>query len=357
MTIADSTVSMGIRPAARGPVSALLLETLEDGDPADAVRPALFHAAIDAIDDTDDVGGNDDLQLSLFLLYACAYGCLEWMDPVWEWHPGLLQARAAIEDGFEESLRRSVVVPDLPGPDAEAIAAALFRLTAPTPGPSLARFIAKHATLEQAREFLIQRSIYTLREADPHSWAIPRLSGRAKVALVEIQSDEYGAGRPERMHAEIFARTMRGVGLDSTYGAYVDLVPAPVLASLNAMSMFGLNRRLLGAIVGHLAAFEMTSSLPNRMYGDGFRRLGFGEDVTDYFDEHIEADAVHEQIAARDLAGALGEDRPEYIPDIFFGAAACLALDDRAADSIRSAFEDGRTSLRTGIDVAPLSRD
>ncbi len=107
---------------------------------------------------------------------------------------------------------------------------------------------------------------------------------------------------------------MRGVGLDSTYGAYVDLVPAPVLASLNAMSMFGLNRRLLGAIVGHLAAFEMTSSLPNRMYGDGFRRLGFGEDVTDYFDEHVEADAVHEQIAARDLAGALGEDRPEYIP-------------------------------------------
>jgi hypothetical protein len=123
-------------------------------------------------------------------------------------------------------------------------------------------------------------------------------------------------------------------------------VGAEVLAGQNAMSMFGMNRRLVGAIVGHLAAFEMTSSLPNRMYGDGFRRLGFGEEVTDYFDEHVEADAVHEQIAARDLAGALGEDRPELIADIFFGAAACLALDDRAAIGIRTAFEEGRSALR-----------
>ena len=56
---------------------------------------------------------------------------------------------------------------------------------------------------------LMQRSAYTLREADPHSWAIPRLEGRAKAALVEIQSDEYGGGRPQRVHAELFARAMR----------------------------------------------------------------------------------------------------------------------------------------------------
>jgi hypothetical protein len=334
------------RLVARGPVSTLLIEMLEDADPADPEHPALLDAVNTAIAATEDVAADDDLQLILFVLYACAYGSLEWIDPRWEWNAGLLQTRAALERAFERVLRDRVEVPPLPEGDAEAIASALFRLTAPTPGPSLARFVAKHATLEQAREFLIQRSVYTLREADPHSWAIPRLAGRAKAALVEIQSDEYGAGRPERMHAEIFARTMRGAGLDSTYGAYLDHVPAIVLASHNAMSMFGINRRLLGAIVGHLAAFEMTSSLPNRMYGDGFRRLGFGEDVTAYFDEHVEADAVHEQIAARDLAGGLGEDRPDLIADIFFGAAACLWVDDRAADGIRAAFEGGRSSLR-----------
>lgn len=101
------------------------------------------------------------------------------------------------------------------------------------------------------------------------------------------------------------------------------------------MSMFGLNRRLRGAIVGHLAAFEMTSSVPNRSYGDGFRRHGFGADVTDYFDEHVEADAVHEQIAARDLAGALVADEPQLLESVMFGAAACLDILDGFGDSVR----------------------
>jgi len=323
---------------------------LQLGDPDSPSDGALADVADRVLAATDSVSTDDDIQLALFLLYACSYGSLDWIDAEWEWNADLLGVRRSIERAFERELRRDVVVPELPPADGEKIAAELFRLTAPTPGPSLARHIAKHATLEQAKEFAVQRSIYTLREADPHSWAIPRLTGRAKVALVEIQSDEYGAGRPERMHAEIFARTLRGLGLDSRYGAYLDRVPAVTLASQNAMSMFGINRRLLGAIVGHLAAFEMTSSLPNRSYAEGFRRLGFGDEVTEYFDEHVEADAVHEQIAARDLAGSLGEDRPELIADIFFGAAACLMVDDRVGHHIRAAFETGRSSLRVEAD-------
>lgn len=96
---------------------------------------------------------------------------------------------------------------------------------------------------------------------------------------------------------------MDGLGLDSRYGSYADVVPAIALASVNMMSLFGLQRRLRGAITGHLAIYEMTSSRPNHLYARGFRRHGFGTDVTEYFDEHVEADAVHEQIAGRDLAG------------------------------------------------------
>ena len=103
-------------------------------------------------------------------------------------------------------------LPDLPEPTVDDVARALFALTAEDGGPSLSRYLAKRATGQQALEFLVQRSIYTLREADPHSWAIPRLTGRPKAALVEIQSDEYGGGRPDRVHAEVFAKTMRGRG-------------------------------------------------------------------------------------------------------------------------------------------------
>ena len=240
-------------------------------------------------------------------------------------------------------------MPGAPEPTAAAVARTLFDLTAPTAGPGLSRQVARKATLEQVREFLVHRTVYTLKEADPHSWAIPRLSGRAKAALIEIQSDEYGGGRPARMHSAIFARTVRAAGLDDAYGAYVDAVPAVTLASLNAMTMFGLHRRLRGAIVGHLAAFEMTSSIPNRLYGSGFRRLGFDDDAVLYFDEHVEADAVHEQIAARDMAGGLVETEPALLGDVLLGAAACLVLDDRVGDHMLRSWAAGGTSLRSPL--------
>jgi hypothetical protein len=335
-------------PSPRGEVSSRLFEVLDDQSPEG--RGAFARAVQSAVEASPDVLRDEDLQLTLFCLYEMAYGGLEGV-PDLEWDPGLLSSRAVIEAAFEAQLRSLVTVPPLPEPTADAVASLLFELTAPTPGRSLSRFVAKQATDEQLHEFLVQRSVYTLKEADPHSWAIPRLRGRAKAALVEIQADEYGGGRPQRIHSAIFALTLRGAGLDDTYGAYVDNVPAIVLASTNQMSMFGLHRRLRGAVVGHLAAFEMTSSLPNRMYGNGFRRLGYDEDVTWYFDEHVEADAVHEQIAGRDLAGGLAESDPDLLPDILFGACASLLVDGEAGEHILAAWEAGRSSLRVPLAV------
>ena len=55
------------------------------------------------------------------------------------------------------------------------------------------------------REFLMHRSAYHLEEADSHSFAIPRLRGRPKAAMVEIQADEYGGGDATWMHSALFA--------------------------------------------------------------------------------------------------------------------------------------------------------
>jgi hypothetical protein len=192
---------------------------------------------------------------------------------------------------------------------------------------------------------MTHRSAYQLKEADPHSWAIPRLSGPPKAALVEIQADEYGGGRPERVHAQLFADSMAAVGLDPRYGAYVDLLPAATLATVNLMSLCGLHRRLRGAIVGHLALFEMTSSIPNRRYASGLRRLGL-DDATPFFDEHVQADAVHEAIAAVDLAGGLARAEPAIAGDILWGASALAVLERRWAQSLLDAWARGESSLR-----------
>lgn len=336
--VSDTAVAF----ASRGPLSDAVLRALTGGG-GDAEHSAL---ALEAVTASADILRDDDVQLALFILYASSYGSLPSIDPSLEWDPHLITTRRILEDALERTLREVVPMPALPEPTVDAVGRSLFALAAADTGPSLSRHIAKKGTREQAEEMLIQRSAYTLREADPHSWAIPRLTGRAKAALVEIQSDEYGGGRPNRVHQVLFANAMRAAGLDDTYGAYLDDLPAITLASFNMMSMFGLNRRLVGAIVGHLAAFEMTSSIPCRLYADGLRRLDFHDDVVEYFAEHVEADAVHEQIAARDLAGSLAEDRPDLLEDIMFGAAACLAVDGWTGEHILGAWTAGESSLR-----------
>jgi hypothetical protein len=286
---------------------------------------------------------DDDLQLALYVCYELHYRSFAGVDEAWEWDPRLLAARAELEAIFEAALRRAAAIEPV---EPEAVEAELRRMVAEDDGPPLSRTLEREASLAQFREFMTHRSAYQLKEADPHSWAVPRLAGRAKEALVEVQADEYGGGRPGRMHASLFAASMRAVGLDDTYGAYLDAIPGTTLATVNLMSLMGLHRRLRGGIVGHLAVFEMTSPEPNGRYGKGLRRLGFGREATEFFDEHVEADAVHEAVAAHDLAQGLAVAEPGLVEDILFGAAALLHLEARFAGHLLDRWAAGESSLR-----------
>ena len=330
-------------PAPRGPVSAAVMDALArtpgelTGIPAFGERDAAEWL-------TDEY-----LQLTLFVCYELHYRGWDGIDEKWEWHPGLLALRAEAEERFEAGLR-ALIAPagDVPPPEitAESISRTLVAMTGEPGGPSLSGYLRGRASLEQFREFAIHRSIYHLKEADPHTFAIPRLSGRAKAALVEIQTDEYGGGRVTKMHQELFRRTMDGLSLYTTYGAYVDDVPALTLATNNLMSLLGLHRSHRGALLGHLAAYEMTSTLPNRAYGNGLRRLGGDADATRFYDEHVEADAVHEQIAAYDMCGSFCVAEPEIAADVLFGARCALAVDALWAEHVLACWQAGRSSLR-----------
>jgi hypothetical protein len=289
------------------------------------------------------VSDEEDLHLALFICYELHYRGFTGVDDRWEWQPSLLALRARLEERFERDLRATVG--PLADVDPARVGRAIFDLVAADDGPSLARHLERRATLVQFREFATHRSVYQLKEADPHTWAIPRLDGRAKAALVEIQIDEYGAGRLDRMHAELFRRALAGLGVPHGYGDHVDAVPAVTLATSNVISMFGLHRRHRGALLGHLAAYEMTSSTPNRRYGNGLRRLGFDAATTRFYDEHVEADAAHEQIAAHDMCGGFCAAEPDQVGAVMFGAASALALDGRFAEHVLRCWQEGRTSL------------
>jgi len=104
----------------------------------------------------------------------------------WEWQPSLLEFRNRLDAVFLDAVDIAVGAFEPVQPDE--VGGELFRLEREDDGPALSRFIEFHADADQFREFMIHRSLYQLKEADPHSWAIPRLSGSAKAALVEVRS-------------------------------------------------------------------------------------------------------------------------------------------------------------------------
>jgi hypothetical protein len=283
----------------------------------------------------------EDAALALYVMYELHYRSFAGVDDGWEWEPTLLAQRARLEAAFE---RRLVELVPYRAVDAPDVGDALVTLATTPAGPSLSAFMAEHGTLEHMREFAVHRSAYQRKEADPHTWAIPRLWGRAKAALVEIQHGEYGEGRPEDVHAELFAATMRALDLDPTYGAYLDRIPGVTLATVNLMSLFGLHRRWRGALVGHLALFEMCSVVPMGRYRDALDRLGAGAGAP-FYAVHVAADAEHEVIALHDLAGGLAEQEPQLATDIVFGARALGAIEDGFARTLLDAWAAGRSSL------------
>jgi hypothetical protein len=214
-----------------------------------------------------------DVQLALYVAHELHYGGVAGCPDELEWDPRINALRSELQDAMLATLRAECSGDSRIHP--EDVPARIFALIETDDSPPLSRYIETQADIEQFREFVIHRSAYQLKEADPHTFAIPRIAPPAKAAMIEIQADEYGGGDPERMHSVLFAKTMAELGLSTEYGEYLDRLPASTLATVNLITLFAMRRRWRGALVGHLAGFEITSPQPNRRYGNGLRRLGY----------------------------------------------------------------------------------
>ncbi|MGP3757316.1 Iron-containing redox enzyme [Streptomyces sp. LamerLS-316] len=304
-------------PQARGALSAGVIGYLRD----DGALPDP-----DTARDAEPYG--DDLQLALYVCYELHYRGFSGVRPELEWDPPLLAVRAALEDRFLTALRHDAPVESSLDEVLDGL------LVEPVRGTGVSWFLQDRGELRHLREYAAQRSLYHLKEADPHAWVLPRLSGRAKAGMAAIEYDEFGGGRADRVHAQLFADLMTDLGLDTAYGRYLDEGCAPMLTLVNLMSLFGLHRRLRGALVGHFAAVEITSSPASRRLADAMKRTGAGPAAEFFYTEHVEADAVHEQVVRRDVIGGLLEDEPGLAADIAFGVTATSFVEDRLGDRL-----------------------
>lgn len=238
-------------PAPRGHMSAALVAALRSQP---LPRPALLVSG-----GTRETYLDDDLQLSLWICYELRMRGFDDVHPQWEDHPALAQFHAALESRWEEGLR------------------SLGETTQPAP--------------------LTEEGLAELRRH--HAFWQPRREMRS--VLRDIQGDAYGA-RSERTHSVLFTVTLR----DLDVCASVDEMPAPTLALVNALSLFGLHQRLVGALVGFLSAVDTIG-------GDPFAQL-----------------------------------LPVQCPpdDVRLGFTVCHELHARLTQHVHTSLRAGRTSLR-----------
>lgn len=314
-------------PAPRGPISEGVLSALR-GNPSE----------VPAMDGSAPYG--DDLQLALYCCYELHYRGFEGVDDGREWDPALLAVRAELEGAFLNALRHDVPT----GTDIDDELNGLLVENLDAFGVS--HYLHRRGELWQLREYVAHRSLYHLKEADPQTFVIPRLEGPPKAALVTVQHDEYGAGDPERTHSKLFADMMAELGLSDVYGAYVDSAPAAMLAEVNFMSLCGLHRGLRAALIGQFATVELTSSPGSDRLVKAMRRLDCGPAAIRFYAEHVEADAVHEQLIRREVITPLLQAEPELTADVVFGIRSSLFLAGRLEKYLFQRWRHGESSFR-----------
>ncbi|WP_432564322.1 iron-containing redox enzyme family protein [Kineococcus sp. SYSU DK003] len=318
-----------VLPQARGPLSAAVLRYLRE--------PGADLPLAREVAGADPFGA--DLQLALYVCYELHYRGFAGVGDDLEWAPELLAFRRELESVFLPALRAAV-------PGGDDVAAEVTSLITEVPGEAgLSHHLRRRGELWQFREYIAMRSAYHLKEADPQAWVIPRLEGAAKAALVSVEHDEYGAGRGEAMHARLFGDMMLELGLSDEYGAYLDHAPAEVLAEVNFMSMAGLHRSLRGALVGQFAVVELTSSPGSARLVAAAQRLGLGPATIGFYAEHVEADAVHEQVVRHGIIAPLVEQDPAMAADVVFGMQAATHLDERLGGRLMAAWAAGESAL------------
>jgi hypothetical protein len=283
---------------------------------------------------------DDDLHTALWCCYQLHFGGFADVDDRMEWDGPTLGFRADLEAAFETALWEEHQASSVPRDPVTAL-----RVIAAQAGPPLSTFIEESGERWHLQEYAVHRSAYQLKEADGHTFALPRLRGPGRGAMVEIQADEYGMGRPGAAHSELFARAMDELGLDSELGSYVDRLPGTTLATDNLVSLFGLHLRLRGAAVGHLALFELCSVVPMSRYLAAARRVGDLPALARFYEVHVDADVHHARLALDQMVAPMAEADPGLAPMMVFGAAALGRTEARFARHVLGCWQRGESSL------------
>ncbi|WHF21260.1 hypothetical protein QJS66_13510 [Kocuria rhizophila] len=202
--------------------------------------------------------------------------------------------------------------------------------------------VAQPAPSEEIlREFLIHRYRVHAARGRPALVGIAGCGAVRRPRWWRCQSDEYGGGRPSACTPRSSRRACAAWGLDDTLDHYLDLVPAPTLASHER------DERLraappAGAITGTSGVDDLldpNSTTAARSASSATARTSPGTTTAPWRPTPSTA------VAAGTSPGRW-PDEPELLEDVLFGAAACLYVDGLMGNHMLECWSNERSSLR-----------
>lgn len=316
-------------PWPRGELSGFVVSALQREPGTLGVAPGL--TGVDAL-------GDDDFGLALYLCYELHYRKLA--EPLWQFDPQLLGFRREMERAFVDQLREEIARVAKRG--STDVTLALDELIQRSSKNLLSLYLTESGTLEQFRELCVHHSAYQLREADPSAYGMPGFADDATSTQTSDDAEgDIGAPSP----SSLFGDTMVALGLDPSYGSYVENLPGVTLALVNLTSMFSVERKWRAALVGHIAVSDMTSSEPMYRYGQALIRFGVNWEGRRFYCMEANVGARHTAIARDRLVAGLIDSVPHLEADLLFGAAALLLLEERFEKHLLDAWSQNRTSL------------
>ncbi len=269
-----------------------------------------------SVGDSDPYG--IDVQLSLYVCYELHYRGFAGVDNGWEWNPGLLHLRPAWKRPFLSAVRHDVGDIGL----EDTAASEMERLSVePVDGSGPSYFLRDKGTWEQMREYFVHRSLYHLKRAI-------RTPGRSRGSPVRPRRRSWpssttssAVGRSDQVHQQLFADLMVAAGLDGQLPRLHRRRAGRVAGPGEPDVPVRLHRKHRGCAVGHFASTEITSSRLTPA-GRGLGAPWAPETCVAFYREHVEADAVHEQVVRSEVVGDLVSREPALNGDVIFGIRA-----------------------------------
>ena len=273
-----------------------------------------------------------DRFLSLLSIYDLYTAPLEQLGARADWagHPAIVTLKHRLEQQYLAELEAAGRSLDI----AHDPVAAIRSLAAKDRLPRVYRWLAREATIDELREFLIVEGGPDGGFDDLVALCQVGLSGAPKMELARNYWDEMGNGTPADVHTDLHRAMGAALALPEQPR---ESLPDAALARAALGGLLATNRRLQPEMIGALGLTELQAGPRCRLVLQAFRRLDVPREAETFYAVHADVDPRHGKDWLDNVVAPLARDVPEWGPRMVRGAAWRWLVNAELFDSLGDA--------------------